>query len=99
MPFFDFRARSFTESAIRSLAPAASGVYGLSNSRRWLYIGATGNIQEALLEHFRHPEDSLLKQRPTGFTFEACDSESRNARHDVLVIEYNPMRRSRGVHR
>jgi hypothetical protein len=76
--------------AVRTYAPIASGVYGLSNAREWIYIGETDNIQNALLAHLQDPLTTIMKRQPTGFVFEVCDAAHRLSRHDRLVLEYEP---------
>lgn len=90
MPFDQIIPRPFTPSAIRTYAPAVSGVYGISNERKWIYIGATPNIQSALLAHLADSSTSLMKSEPSGFVFEVCDEAGRLRRQDRLVFEYEP---------
>jgi hypothetical protein len=71
-------------------APGVSGVYGISNAREWIYVGATDNIQGALLGHLEDPNAPLMKREPMGFVFEVCDRARRSVRHDRLVQEYEP---------
>lgn len=90
MPFEQFTPRSFTPVSVRANAPAASGIYGISNAREWIYIGETDNIQASLLNGLQR--DSLLQQRgPTGFVFELCAPAGRLARHERLILEYGPV--------
>ena len=90
MPFEQFTPRSFTPVSVRANAPAASGIYGISNAREWIYIGETDNIQASLLSGLQR--DSLLQQRgPTGFVFELCAPAGRLARHGRLILEYGPV--------
>lgn len=90
MPFAQFATRSFTIISVQNNAPAASGVYGLSNAREWLFIGEGNNIRARLLEHLREIGTALNMQNPTGFTFELCSPEERIARQDKLVRELEP---------
>jgi hypothetical protein len=90
MPFDQPTPRSLTPVSIRANAPIASGIYGISNAREWIYIGETDNIQGTLLSHLRESDTSLMKRRPTGFVFEVCDRASRPVRQDRLVTEYEP---------
>jgi hypothetical protein len=71
-------------------APVTSGVYGISNSREWIYIGETDNIQGSLLAHLRDHRTTLMKREPTGFVFEICDQSIRSSRQGQLVGEYVP---------
>ncbi len=91
MPFSGHMSRSFLASAVRMHAPAASGVYGLSNAGEWIYIGETDNIQAALLGHLQEMNTVLRKRRPTGFVFEICERAKRPDRQDRLVLEYEPV--------
>lgn len=90
MPFEQLTPRSFTPGAIRTYAPAVSGVYGISNAREWIYIGVSDDIQRTLLSHLLEPGTSLMKRAPTGFVYEVCDGVRRLARQDRLVLEYEP---------
>lgn len=90
MPFEQLIPRAFTSGAIHTYAPLASGVYGISNAREWIYIGETDNIQGALLDHLQDVHTSLMERRPTGFAFEVCHGPRRSVRQDRLIIEYGP---------
>lgn len=90
MPFDRFLPRPFTASAIRSYAPAESGVYGLSNAREWVYIGECDNIQAALLNYLQSPDSEPMRKHPTGFVCEVCGLAARPARQDRLILEYEP---------
>lgn len=96
MPFDAFIPRPFTPSAVHTYAPIASGVYGISNAREWIYIGDTDNIQDALLGHLGEVENPIGKKQPTGFVFEICERAMRTARQDRLVLEYEPTCNRRG---
>ena len=91
MPFEQLLPRPFTSAAIQTYAPSASGVYGISNAREWIYIGQADNIQGALLDHLNGLETTLMKRQPAGFVFELCAAPRRSARQDRLVLEYEPI--------
>jgi len=91
MPFDQSIPQPLTPVAVNAHAPTASGVYGLSNSREWVYIGETDNIRGTLLSHLQELDTSIVKRHPTGFAFELCDQPSRPARQDRLVREYEPI--------
>jgi hypothetical protein len=80
----------FTNTAVRVYAPTAEGVYGISNSREWVYIGQTNNIQSALLTHLKDAQAPMMRREPTGFVFEICGGSARSMRQDRLVVEYKP---------
>ena len=90
MPFVQHLPRPFTSRTISEYAPAASGVYGISNAREWLYIGQSEDIQGALLAHLQDSSTTLMKQAPTGFVYEVCAGASRAGRQERLVREYGP---------
>jgi hypothetical protein len=90
MPFSQLIPRPFNSGTVQSYAPATSGLYGISNSREWIYIGETDNIQGALLTHLADAHASLMQRGPTGFVFEVCDRARRTGRQDRLVLEYEP---------
>ena len=91
MPFENSLAHAFTPSSIRNHAPVASGVYGISNSHEWIYIGETDNIQGKLLTHLQELGTPLLTRQPKGFVYELCTLGVRMGRHDRLVTEYGPI--------
>jgi hypothetical protein len=72
-------------------APAASGVYGISNARQWIYVGETANIQAELARHLRSPNIFLKEHAPSGFTFELSAPEHRGERRNRLVVELDPI--------
>lgn len=90
MPFNNFEAYTFSRASVERLAPASSGVYGLSNSREWVYIGSTDNIRAALLEHVDGFNLPVSERNPTGFSFELCPPSTRIARQDRLIHEMEP---------
>ena len=71
-------------------APMASGVYGISNAREWIYIGETDDIQMALQDLLEDGREWLLKRSPTGFVFEVCEGARRPSRQERLISEYGP---------
>lgn len=91
MPFEQFTPRSFSPASVRTNAPAASGIYGISNVLEWIYIGETDNIQASLLRALQETDSAVLKRGPTGFVFEVCDPIDRLARHNRLILEYEPV--------
>src|SRR4030081_3029384 len=89
MPFENCFGRVFTAGTIEREAPEASGVYGVSNSRHWLYIAETENIRAALMEYMAsHGANS--QDPPAGFSFELSPAYSRTARRDRLIAELAP---------
>lgn len=91
MPFENHGSRSFTRISIGRNAPAASGVYGLSNALQWIYIGETANIQAELTKHLQDPSEFLRQYIPSGFTYELSAPEHRTERQNQLVFELEPV--------
>jgi len=91
MPFDQFTPRSFTPVSVRANAPAASGIYGISNAREWIYVGESDNIQASLLHDLQKAGSALLERFPTGFVFELCSAADRRDRQDRLILEYEPV--------
>ena len=89
MPFENCFGRVFTAVTIQREAPEASGVYGISNSRRWLYIAETENIRASLMGYLAESANS--QDSPAGFSFELSPAHSRTARRDRLIAEFAPL--------
>jgi hypothetical protein len=90
MPFENCFGRVFTAVTIEREAPEASGVYGISNSRRWLYIDETENIRASLMEYLADTAANS-QDAPAGFSFELSPAYSRTARRDRLIAELAPL--------
>src|SRR5579862_7560995 len=90
MPFSHITPRPFTPEGVRTYAPQAPGLYGISNAREWIYIGHAGDIQRALLDCFQNARSPLMNKQPQGFVFEVCDEARWVNRQDRLVLEYEP---------
>lgn len=91
MPFAEPLPRGFSVRSIYSHAPAAPGIFGISNSRQWILIGQTEDIQRSLLSHFSEQNGAVQAMSPTGFNFELCDVPLQPSRQDRLVMEYEPV--------
>ena len=89
MPFESCFARAFTAVTIEREAPAASGVYGISNAKRWIFIEESENIRASLMGYLANPSGPLA-DLPSGFSFELSPSYSRIARRDRLIAELSP---------
>lgn len=90
MPFDQHVPRPFTTAGVGQFAPAAPGLYGVSNSREWIYIGETDDIRGALLAWLGQPKSALMTRIPTGFVFESRQT-GRPGRQDRLILEYEPI--------
>ena len=49
MPFAQGFPRQLIGSAIMTYAPSAPGIYGISNSREWIFVGETDDIRACVL--------------------------------------------------
>jgi len=97
LPFESRFARAFTAVNIEREAPAASGVYGISNAKSWIFIDETENIRGSLMEYLANSSGSPANP-PSGFSFELSPFYNRTARRDRPNAELAPIqkRRSRG---
>ena len=91
MPFENHWNRSFTALSIAKNAPPASGVYGLADACRWIYIGETADIQAELLRHVHNPPAFLREYSPSGFTYELSTAGHRIDRQNQLAFELEPI--------
>jgi excinuclease UvrABC nuclease subunit len=90
MPFEGYGGFSYTPVSVHKNAPALPGVYGLSNSRQWIFVGAAANIQSALMAHLMDRDSAIRALSPAGFTFEVCHPDVHAARVERLVKELSP---------
>jgi len=90
MPFENCFGRVFTAVTIEREAPEASGVYGISNSHRGLYIADTENIRASLMGYLAD-NAANSQDAPAGFSFELSPAYSRTARRDRLIAELAPL--------
>jgi excinuclease UvrABC nuclease subunit len=91
MPFENHGNRPFTATSVDKNAPAASGVYGISNARQWIYVGETANIQAELRKHLQHPNEALREHTASGYTYELSPAEYRVERQNQLISELAPV--------
>jgi hypothetical protein len=90
VPFEGYGGFAFSPVSVQRNAPPLPGVYGLSNASEWIYVGASGNIQSALMAHLQETGTKLKSLSPKGFTFEICDAGQHAARQSRLVGELAP---------
>jgi excinuclease UvrABC nuclease subunit len=95
MPFQSNGEFAFTEAMILRVAPTGSGVYGIHDGKRWLYVGEAQNIEQRLLSHQRGESDQsacILRNNPTHFVWEMVTGGvlSRQARERQLIAELSP---------
>ena len=95
MPFEQGAPMSFTAVSVQNNAPNSSGVYGLSNSSEWIFIGEASNIRNALLEHLRDVNGMPASRKPRGFSYELSSPVQRVTRRNQLARELTPTAASR----
>lgn len=91
MSFAACTPRSFTMISVQKNAPEASGIYGLSNNREWIFIGETSNIQAQLITHLTEANTRLSDRIPTGFAFEVCSPLESSGRLRILAHHLKPI--------
>ncbi len=72
-------------------AACAAGVYALRSGARWIYVGESGNIQAALLHHYRGDTPWISDQHPTQFAFEVVAEDACSSRRRELIREMKPV--------
>ena len=93
MPFEQTTPRPFTLRGVEFYAPAVPGVYGISNSRQWIFIGQADDIRSALLGLLT---STMGQNSPAGFVYEQCDASARQVRETRLIREYGPVMNRNG---
>jgi len=91
------RYYNFTAEVIRACVPEASGVYGLFNFRRQLFIGEAENMQAALLRHLSGRKSEPWRFRATRFSFQVCAEDLRKQRAAELIQRYQPARQNQAA--
>jgi len=91
LSFQKYVAHTFSASSINRYAPAAPGVYGLSNARGWIFVGESDDIRSSLFQHMQEGESRLGGEVPRGFSFELVAGKGRTARQQYLIEELQPM--------
>ena len=82
----------FNMHDVKENAPAESGVYALCEGDRWIYLGASDNLQHALLAHL-DPSTAAYIDRfsPTTFSFELHLVVQCESRLNELIQELQPL--------
>jgi excinuclease UvrABC nuclease subunit len=95
MPFENTNtAFTFSESGIAGYAPRESGVYGIYNASKWIYVGESKDMEERLFDHLRGVSEQsarILLHKPTGYAYERCDAKTRMTRETQLMAELRPV--------
>ena len=80
----------FTHRAVMETAPKASGVYSIFNSKRWVHVGGSDDIQQSLFSLLNEPNPCLERFSPLSFSFAPLPPAERAARLETMVAARNP---------
>ena len=82
----------FNMHAVNENAPAESGVYALCDGDKWIYLGASDNLQHALLAHLDPSTAAYIdRASPTTFSFELHPVAKTERRLQELIQELQPL--------
>lgn len=85
MPFLQTTGTPFTKQNVEALAAGRTGVYGLFNGPKWVYIGQ-GDIRARLLAHLAGDIPCIQQNNPTHFVSEVANDPV--TREKALLLEY-----------
>lgn len=91
MPWQGTEKYAFGIFTVLDKSPLQSGVYALFCGEKWVYIGASENIQVHLLTHLNGPDTCVLQNNVTSFAYESVPAEARVARQRALIREFSPV--------
>ena len=69
----------FSHRAVLEKAPKASGVYSIFNSKRWVHVGESDDIQQSLFRLLNEPTPCLQRFSPLSFSFAPATPAERAA--------------------
>jgi len=82
----------FNMHGVKENAPVESGVYALCEGDKWIYLGASDNLQHALLAHLDPTTAAYIDRfSPTTFSFELHATAQREPRLKELIQELHPV--------
>ena len=80
----------FGYKAVQDMAPAASGVYTIYTSQRWIYVGETGDIRQSLFDHLNTLGACMKRRGPLSYSFELVPAAERVTRQQALIATLVP---------
>ena len=80
----------FTHRAVLERAPKASGVYSIFNSKRWVHVGESDDIQQSLFSLLNEPNPCLQRFSSLSFSFAPSPPAERAAQLEAMVAARNP---------
>lgn len=90
MAFEGHGAFPLTPAGILAGAAPESGVYAIHTPTRWVFIGDSDNVRQALFDHLNAPDELLDRFQPLSFSWEAAPPAERCALRDSLIAELRP---------
>src|SRR5262249_34237741 len=92
MPWNNPIEYAYSMHDVKENAPSESGVYALCDGDKWIYLGESDNLQNALLAHLDPSTASYIdRASPTTFSFELHPADRRATRLRELIKELQPM--------
>ena len=85
----------FTHRAVMEKAPQTSGVYSIFNSKRWVQVGESDDIQQSLFDLLNEPNPCLQRFSSLLFSFAPASPAERTAQLEAMVRARNPPCKSR----
>ena len=80
----------FTHRAVLEKAPKVSGVYSIFNSKRWVHVGDSNDIQQSLFRLLNTPSPCLQRFGPLSFSFALVPPAERAAHLEAMIAARNP---------
>jgi hypothetical protein len=90
MAFEGSPAYTFTPEGVREGAQVESGVYAVYTPTRWVFIGDSDNMRQALFDKLNTPDGCIESHHPLSFSCEPASPADRVARREALVSELRP---------
>lgn len=94
MPWQDPEGFAFDRITIALHAPNETGIYGLFDGERWVYIDRAENLREALFEHLETRHGGSRGNAARRFGYVVCASAECEERLRGLIMEYQTRDRS-----
>lgn len=88
MPFREDVRKRFGWGEVQSLERGKKGVYGLYDSKRWIYVGR-GDVADRLGKHLQGDNPCIVREKPTHFLVEY--TRFTVAREKEFIAELKPV--------
>ncbi|MGO9576649.1 MAG: hypothetical protein ACLPTQ_20260 [Terriglobales bacterium] len=90
MAFRNQNGYAFNRASVLANAPNASGVYGIYRQGVWIYVGQSKDIQARLMQYINGENACILRNQPTGFTYDLAPEWQLDALEQGLIVGLNP---------